>query len=219
MDNSRRKFITGAATVSAAAFTLPGMAATQGMTAANHLHLSNTFDFIAGSSGEWKITKVSPFIGEAMEFAPFLSIVPTTDLNSSSGKWVLRGQTSNLRYTTRQEKDALTPIQAGLGRPKATMAALIPVKKSEEWWRMAQDERRTIFADRSQHPKIGMDYLPAIARKLYHSRDLGEPFDFLTWFEYAPEHAQAFEELVKKLRMTQEWGYVTREFDVRLIKT
>jgi hypothetical protein len=41
-----------------------------------------------------------------------------------------------------------------------------------------------------------MEYLPTIARRLHHSRELGEPFDFLTWFEYAPEHNQAFEELV-----------------------
>ncbi len=32
-----------------------------------------------------------------------------------------------------------------------------------------------------------MRYLLAVARRLYHCRDLGEPFDFLTWFEYAPQ--------------------------------
>jgi hypothetical protein len=42
-----------------------------------------------------------------------------------------------------------------------------------------------------------MRYLPAVARRLSHSRELGEPFDFLTWFEYAPEHAAHFEELLK----------------------
>ena len=45
--------------------------------------------------------------------------------------------------------------------------------------------------------------------------DLGEPFDFLTWFEYAPEHADAFEELVRRLRSTAEWRYVEREVDIR----
>jgi len=193
------------------------MAETRHFHQANHL--TNTFDFVAGSSGNWKITKVSPFLGEAMEFAPFLNVIPTTDLGATvSGKWILRGQVSNLRYTTADEKKALTAIQAGLGRPEATMAALIPIKKSEEWWAMAQDERRAIFADQSDHTKIGLNYLPGVARKLYHSRDLGEPFDFLTWFEYAPEHAEAFEDLVSKLRKTREWSYVTREFDIRLIK-
>ena len=63
---------------------------------------------------------------------------------------------------------------------------------------------------------LGLQYLPAVARQLYHCRDLGEPFDFLTWFEYAPEHAAAFEELVAALRATAEWTYVEREVDIRL---
>ena len=61
-----------------------------------------------------------------------------------------------------------------------------------------------------------MRYLPAVARRLSHSRELGEPFDFLTWFEYAPEHAERFEELVKALRASDEWTYVEREVDIRL---
>jgi hypothetical protein len=60
-----------------------------------------------------------------------------------------------------------------------------------------------------------MEYLPAVARRLHHSRELGEPFDFLTWFEYAPEHADAFEEMVRRLRSTAEGRYVEREVDIR----
>jgi hypothetical protein len=44
-----------------------------------------------------------------------------------------------------------------------------------------------------------------IARQLYHCRDLGEPFDFLAWFEYAPQNAMFFGDLVKVLRATEEW--------------
>jgi len=73
-----------------------------------------------------------------------------------------------------------------------------------------------VFEGQSQHTAIGLEYLPAIARQLYHCRDLGEPFDFLTWFEYAPEHADAFEALVARLRGTREWSYVEREVDIRL---
>lgn len=43
-----------------------------------------------------------------------------------------------------------------------------------------------------------------------------EPFDFLTWFEYAPDDAPAFEELTARLRATAEWRFVTREVDFRL---
>lgn len=72
--------------------------------------------------------------------------------------------------------------------------------------------------DKSQHTQTGMKYLPAIARKLFHSRDIGEPFDFLTWFEYAPADADAFEELLDTFRKTEEWSYVDREIDIRLEK-
>ncbi|MDP9443955.1 MAG: chlorite dismutase, partial [Actinomycetota bacterium] len=68
----------------------------------------------------------------------------------------------------------------------------------------------------SHHIEIGLEYLPPVARGLYHGRDLGEPFDFLTWFEYAPQHASAFEELVARLRQTREWEFVEREVDIRL---
>jgi hypothetical protein len=61
-----------------------------------------------------------------------------------------------------------------------------------------------------------MKYLPGIARRLHHSRELGEPFDFLTWFEFAPEHMDAFENMVGLLRQTPEWLYVDREMDIRL---
>ena len=71
---------------------------------------------------------------------------------------------------------------------------------------------------RSRHIAIGLNYLPAIARRLHHSRELGEPFDFLTWFEYAPEDESAFDDLVGKLRATEEWRYVTREVDIRLAR-
>jgi hypothetical protein len=45
---------------------------------------------------------------------------------------------------------------------------------------------------------------------------MGEPFDFLTWFEYAPSDAEAFQELTRILRDTEEWRYVEREVDIRL---
>jgi chlorite dismutase len=123
---------------------------------------------------------------------------------------------SNVRYATRTEVTALRERQEPLGRADARCAALIPIRKSPAWWALAQDERRAIFEEASHHTAIGMDYLPAIARQLFHSRDIAEPFDFLTWFEFAPEHASAFEELVGNLRATAEWTYVEREVDIRL---
>ncbi len=130
--------------------------------------------------------------------------------------WILRGVTSHERYATRAEHDRLAAIQPLLDRAQATKAALIPIAKSAEWWELSQDERRMIFEEDSHHVAVGLEYLPAIARRLYNCHDLGEPFDFLTWFEYAPPDATAFEQLVRRLRATREWDYVEREIDIRL---
>ena len=80
----------------------------------------------------------------------------------------------------------------------------------------AQDQRRTILEEQSRHIGIGLEYLPAVARRLHHSRELDEPFDFLTWFEYAPEHSTAFEELVRLATRDERMEYVDREVDIRL---
>ena len=164
----------------------------------------------------WRVVTMETIRGEALPSVPALDVRPATQSLLNSPVWTLKGVISNLRYTEKQEKESLVAIQENLGRPAATCAALIPMRKSEAWWNLAQDERRAIFEKKSQHTQTGLKYLPAIARKLYHCRDLGEPFDFLTWFEYAPEHSNAFEDLVKRLRETEEWTYVDREIDIRL---
>jgi chlorite dismutase len=178
----------------------------------------NLFHFIGGQSGPWQIARMNTIRGEPLEPVSYLNILPSNGATSNNGLWMLKGFTSNIRYAEKTEKDQLTAIQAELGRPAATCAALIPIRKSPDWWTLAQDERRAIFETQSHHTQTGLQYLPAIARKLYHCRDIGEPFDFLTWFEYAPADAEAFESLVATLHQTQEWTYVNREVDIRLIK-
>jgi len=132
--------------------------------------------------------------------------------------WTLRGVTSNERYVNRAEQKALLERQPPLGRPEATAAALIPIRKSAEWWALSQDERRAIFEERSRPSRRGSSTCPRSPAVSTNSRDLGEPFDFLTWFEYAPADADAFEELVQRLRLTEEWSFVDREVDIRLTR-
>jgi chlorite dismutase len=136
----------------------------------------------------------------------------------SATSWRLAGVVSNVRYVEQAEQEQLAAAQPPLGRKEANCAALIPIRKNAAWWELTQEERRKIFEDKSHHIAGSLKYLPAIARQLYHCRDLGEPFDFLTWFEYASEHATAFEELVAMLRATEEWNFVEREVDVRLMR-
>ncbi len=173
--------------------------------------------FVAGTTGMWQVDHVSPVTGETLTTTARLTVVEGSGAAPPpEAAWALRGVTSNPRYTNRVELNAMGAVQEGLLRPQATRAALIPIRKTEAWWALAQDERREILEAQSRHIAIGLEYLPAVARRLYHSRDLGESFDFLTWFEYAPEHAADFEELVRRLRQTAEWAYVDREVDIRL---
>ena len=174
--------------------------------------------FAAGSTGAWRIDTIEVVKGDPLARHAMLSVAETEGPGPAPAAdgWVLRGTTSNARYTTRRETDSLQAVQAGLRRPGATRAALIPIRKSAAWWALAQDERRAVFEEQSRHIAIGLDYLPGVARRLHHSRELGEPFDFLTWFEYAPEHSDAFERLVARLRGVREWEFVDREVDIRL---
>jgi len=176
--------------------------------------------FVAASSGAWRIERLETVSGSPLASASHLRVAEgssATDLPEGA-VWVLRGVTSNERYVTRLERQALVPRQEPLGRPGSTRAALIPIKKSEAWWELAQDERRRVFEESSHHVASGLEFLPSVARRLHHGRDLGEPFDFLTWFEFAPGDAAGFEELVQRLRATEEWTYVEREIDIRLAR-
>jgi chlorite dismutase len=161
--------------------------------------------FVASTQGSWRIERIDAVVGESLPKADRLEVVesPTTSL-SVRPAWVLRGVTSNLRYTNRAEANALRQKQPPLNRQQATCAALIPIRKTAAWWNLAQDERRHILEEDSHHIAIGLEYLPAVARRLHHSRELQEPFDFLAWLEYAPEHSDAFEELLQRLRNTKE---------------
>ena len=176
--------------------------------------------FAGGEIGSWVVERLDTVAGKPLDGASRLEVVegPASSLSDGKPAWVLRGVTSNERYVSGVEHTALVTKQESLGRAASTRAALIPIAKSDGWWELPQDERRRIFEESSHHVATGLEYLPAVARRLHHGRDLGEPFDFLTWFEFSPEHADAFEELVRRLRETEEWAYVEREIDIRLAR-
>ncbi len=180
--------------------------------------MQGLFSFHGGDEGPWKIVSMKAIIGESLKEVDRISIRSEALDAPVDGYWRLRGVVSNERYVTHQEREALRSIQPPLGRPSATWAALIPIRKSGAWWSLAQDERRAILEERSRHIELGMKYLPAVARKLHHCRDLGEPFDFLTWFEFASEDSGSFDDLLGLLRASEEWNYVEREVDIRLIR-
>ena len=176
--------------------------------------------FAGGSAGPWEVTAAETVSGPPLPPVSRIEVherdvLPAAD---PAATWTLVGRGSESRYTRRVEQDALTATQAPLGRPAAGRAVLIPIRKSAAWWALAQDERRAVLAERSRHISIGTRYAGTIARRLCHSRDLGGAFDFLTWFEFAPEQEPAFDELVAQLRAGPEWSYVERESDIRLAR-
>ncbi|MDX2019749.1 MAG: chlorite dismutase family protein [Deltaproteobacteria bacterium] len=175
--------------------------------------------FVAGAVGQWRVEHVRTVVGQGLPAASALSrIEGSVFQNPIDAAWSLDGVRSNERYQEVMEKRKLAAIQEDLDRPASTCAALIPIRKLPEWWQMSQDERRSIFEQKSNHIAVGSEYLPAVARRLYHCRDLGCDFDFLTWFEFAPESRGAFDELLERLRSTEEWRYVDREVELRLTR-
>lgn len=180
---------------------------------------TRAFTFAGGTTGTYRVVSARAIAGEGLASAPRVSVtaglVPVT---SERASWFLRGVTSNERYVSRVDKERLASYAPTFGRPEATCAALIPIRKSDAWWALTQDERLAIFAE--QHVARAERIYPSLARRLHHCRDLGteEPFDFLTWFEYAPSEERIFDELLAALRGTREWTYVEREVDIRLVR-
>ncbi len=181
---------------------------------------NGVISFIGSNMGEWKVLSINTILGQSIVVADKVSVIKrnSNTVYSENSKWELNAFISNLRYTSKEEKIELNQKSIGLGRPEFNYAALIPIKKSEDWWALAQDERRRIFEEDSHHIRTSAKYLSVISRQLHHCKDLGEEFDFLTWFEFSWELTYYFDEFCKILRETEEWKYVTPEIDIRLEK-
>ncbi|MEK8022555.1 MAG: chlorite dismutase family protein [Candidatus Hydrogenedentota bacterium] len=175
-------------------------------------------EFIAGEKGSWQVEKILPLRGPTLSAVPRIERVEGAAGTKTAASWILRGATSNIRYAEKAELSELIERQATIGRVEADHAALIPIRKAPEWWALAQDERRVIMEERSRHISIGKEYVSSVARRLYHCQEKDAPFDFLTWFEFAAEDAAVFEELVERLRKSEEWKYVDREVEIQVVK-
>ena len=180
---------------------------------------SRATTFIGSRTGSMSVVSHVTISGPPLAQVDRVDMVPgvAADLPADA-VWALHGVTTNDRYTTRVEKAELTSKQAPIGRPEATSAALILLRKRAEWWALTQDERRTILEENSHHIAIGMRYLPAVARRLLHCRDLDHeaPFDFIGYLDFAPENQAAFDAMLDQLRATREWSFMDREIDIRL---
>src|SRR5882724_9275247 len=111
--------------------------------------------FRGGQSGAWQVVSQAAVKGVGLLRTPALSIVHSESVAlpilPSQTSWRLAGVASHVRYVERAEKEQLVAVQAGLGRPEATRAALIPIKKNVAWWELTQEERRPWFTEQVQH--------------------------------------------------------------------
>ena len=179
------------------------------------------FSFAAGDTGPWRVTRIEAITGESLPAAKRLAIISDSEIQPDpSSPWVLRGITSHERYVVREERNEIVAKQLPLGRAEANCAALIALRKNDAWWALTQDERLNIFKQKSHHTRIGLQSFPELARRLHHCRDLSEtePFDFITWFEYPASDEAKFNQLLADLRAIEEWTYIEREVDIRLVR-
>ena len=139
-----------------------------------------------------------------------------------------RGVTQHLQYTSDAQRQELDEHSIAEREPSDhTTAVLIPIGKSEAWWKLAQDQRQFHFQKTDTHEghtAVGLKYVDRIYRKLYHSRYLnaGLDYDFLTYFEFQDAYERDFRTLLAELRDTggnPEWAYVDLEFEIWMTKT
>lgn len=108
------------------------------------------------------------------------------------------------------------------GRSRPTVV-IIPIRKTEEWWRKGALERHGYFypsvdpgsgAPVKGHAKAAEEGISTIYRRLYYNPDgHGRPgeYDFITYFECADDALPVFERVCRDLRDTTqnpEWKFV-----------
>jgi hypothetical protein len=120
--------------------------------------------FVGGSVGVWRVLAIHSVLGDVLPQVERVALCGGNEALPLESKWTLSGVTSNVRYVERSEQKELASKQAPLGRSEATMAALIPIRKTMAWWNLTQEERRSIFETKSHHIVEGIKYLPSVAR-------------------------------------------------------
>ena len=76
-------------------------------------------------------------VGDGLPHVSRLDVVSKTRTPAGAA-WFLAGVSGHARYVERREKTMLDAASPPLGRPEATRAALIPIRKSGAWWALPQ---------------------------------------------------------------------------------
>jgi hypothetical protein len=177
------------------------------------------YNYVGASTGPWLVRQMNALRGSALSPVSHLDIVKGPLCRTPTGAaWVLSGLVRNTRYVSREERDLRgVNRMGGQHVDAAPCAALIVVRRSPDWWELGHQARREILESRKVDFTSGLQYLSGVVRRWQHRRDLSEQFDYVTWFEYEPRDSAAFDDLLAAWRASEEWNYVDRECDVRLV--
>lgn len=208
------------------------------LASANEAVLDSITTYRGDILNRYHVREVVPVRGEpSTNLAPGWSLmrvetsVPPqlSDESSFSDTSVIQfhGVRQHLHYTSEAQRGELSKRAIPELEPsEQTTAVLIPIGKSEDWWKLAQDQRQAYFQKTSTHEghtAIGSKYVDRVFRKLYHSRylDIALDYDFLTYFEFKDAYADDFKSLLAELRdpeINPEWAYVSYEFEIWMTK-
>jgi hypothetical protein len=136
----------------------------------------------------------------------------------------LEGVERTARYTSAEMDDfANRPAAPRRSGRHAAHAIILPLSKTAAWWAMPAMERQTFFYPHIDgdmgcqvpgHAKAAEQGIHSVFRRLYHNPDgyqrPGE-YDFITYFECAPEHVETFDRIHRALKDTSqnpEWRFV-----------
>jgi hypothetical protein len=188
-----------------------------------------------GAVSQYRIETVNPVAGQIPSgLASGWSMIriesdATIRLEADAASLVVAfyGATQSLNYTNEPQRRELDAHSRSEVEPsEETVAVMIPIRKSPQWWGLAQDQRQTYFQTRGQyqgHTAIGLRYVDRVYRKLYHSRYFNppNPYDFLTYFEFNRAHTEDFKSLLAELRdptRNPEWTHIDLEYEIWMTK-
>ena len=178
------------------------------------------YNYVGGNSGSWQVTQLQALRGSPLSSVRHLEVIKgQLDRPLTGASWVLSGLVRNTRYVSREEPNLSDSGRRQVPKSDAPCAALIAIRRSEQWWQLGQAARREIMEVRSLYLTAGLHYLSGMMRRWQHRRDLSEQFDCVTWFEYEPRDSAAFDDILFDWRASEEWNYVDRECDIRLIQS
>src|SRR5215467_6765846 len=86
--------------------------------------------FVGGNSGSWRVLAIRPVQGDTLSQVARIAVCRGDEPSPLESEWTLSGVISKIRFVERPEQLELTLKQTPRCRTEATMAVLIPIRKT-----------------------------------------------------------------------------------------